>query len=287
MEVESSYKELETNLISWADTVEDIRAAVVVGSRARIDHPADEWSDMDIVIFSSRSDFYVDNDGWLKAIGSLWTSFVTTTSGGDIERLALFSGGLQADFVIKSDHELIKIQEGRIPEGFKRGFRIIVDKDGCLSQIEASVHTQLSSIKSEPIPHEEFLQVVNMFWFASMYVAKQILRSELWIAKARDTDLKQLLLKMLEWHAVAVNQKQDIWHAGKFMNEWVEADVLAQLDHVFGRFNQEDSWTALISTMNLFRTLSVETAEKLSIEYPDELDYNVTAWIEKMAGDKF
>ncbi|MGM1045409.1 MAG: aminoglycoside 6-adenylyltransferase [Bacillota bacterium] len=278
MEVNGSYKKLESNFIHWADTVDDIRAAVIVGSRARLDHPADEWSDLDIVIFTSRSDFYIGNDAWLKEIGNPWTSFVSTTSGGDVERLVLFSGGLQADFVIKSDTELIKIQEGSIPEGFNRGFRIIVDKDSCLAQITDG-KTEVLSINPKPVHNEEFLQVVNMFWFASMYVAKQILRNELWIAKTRDTDMKQLLLKMMEWHAVAVHHKQDIWHAGKFMREWVEADVMDQLDRVFGRFNQEDSWTALISTMNLFRDLSLETAEKLNIDYPDELDLRVTTWI--------
>jgi predicted nucleotidyltransferase len=29
-----------------------IRAAVVIGSRARVDHPADEWSDLDVLIFA-------------------------------------------------------------------------------------------------------------------------------------------------------------------------------------------------------------------------------------------
>ncbi len=43
------YEKIERNFISWAQTVEDIRAAFIVGSRARKDHPADEWSDMDII----------------------------------------------------------------------------------------------------------------------------------------------------------------------------------------------------------------------------------------------
>lgn len=40
---------MERKFISWAQTVEDIKAAFIVGSRARKDHPADEWSDMDIL----------------------------------------------------------------------------------------------------------------------------------------------------------------------------------------------------------------------------------------------
>ena len=44
------YENLEKNFVSWAQAKEDIRAAFMVGSRARSDHPADEWSDMDIIL---------------------------------------------------------------------------------------------------------------------------------------------------------------------------------------------------------------------------------------------
>lgn len=36
---------------AWADEQEDIRLAMIVGSRARTTMPADEWSDLDVVFF--------------------------------------------------------------------------------------------------------------------------------------------------------------------------------------------------------------------------------------------
>lgn len=89
-----------------------------------------------------------------------------------------------------------------------------------------------------PISEDAYLQVVNMYCFASLYVAKQILRNDLWVAKQRDTDCKQLLLQMIEWHAKAVHGSEyDTWHAGKFINEWADQDVVADLKKSLGNTN--------------------------------------------------
>jgi hypothetical protein len=39
------YEALIENTVSWAQARQDIHLALVVGSRARLDHPADEWAD--------------------------------------------------------------------------------------------------------------------------------------------------------------------------------------------------------------------------------------------------
>jgi hypothetical protein len=44
--------------------VEEKRAALVVGSRARTDHPADRWSDLDLLLFTTAPDAYAADDPW-------------------------------------------------------------------------------------------------------------------------------------------------------------------------------------------------------------------------------
>lgn len=68
------YEKLERDFVSWALTVDDIRAAFIVGSRACKDHPADEWSDIDIVFFTSKQNYYLSDNEWLKNFGNVWTS---------------------------------------------------------------------------------------------------------------------------------------------------------------------------------------------------------------------
>ncbi|NLF78613.1 MAG: aminoglycoside 6-adenylyltransferase, partial [Chloroflexi bacterium] len=45
-------QQLEGRISDWASEESAIRAVLVVGSRARhADHPADEWSDLDLMLF--------------------------------------------------------------------------------------------------------------------------------------------------------------------------------------------------------------------------------------------
>lgn len=48
-----AYEQIIDRFVAWARTRPDIHAAIVVGSRARTDRPADEWSDLDIVVFAT------------------------------------------------------------------------------------------------------------------------------------------------------------------------------------------------------------------------------------------
>lgn len=47
-----TYDDLINSYTAWAEASDDVRAALILGSRARIDHPADEWSDLDILVFA-------------------------------------------------------------------------------------------------------------------------------------------------------------------------------------------------------------------------------------------
>jgi len=213
------YKELEQKFTTFATAQEDIRAAFIIGSRARVDHPADEWSDMDIVFYTTKPDYYLRNQEWIEQLGDFLCSFVCQTAGGDSERLNLFKNGYQADFVIHSAEVLSYIASvKKIPDNFYRGVRVLIDKDHLSQNIFPE---QFKPSMPFPISQEAYLKVTNTFWFATLYVAKQILRSELWVAKMRDYDLKGLLLQMIEWHEkTLLGSDYDTWHAGRFISEW-------------------------------------------------------------------
>lgn len=272
------YDKLERNFVSWAQTVEDIRAAFIVGSRARNDHPADEWSDMDIIFFTSKQKYYLSDKEWLKNFGDVWISLVSQTAGGDPECLTLFDGGWQVDFVIHSIDNLKQNVENKIvPNNFYRGVKVIIDKD----DIAKSIMPKCFRAPQEAALSEDvFIQSVNMFWFLALYLAKQILRNDLWIVKVRDGNIKELLLQMMEWHEKVVNGTEyDTWHAGRFVCEWVSEETQTELRNSFGHFDRIDSWKALISTITLFKRLSHVVSQKMNFLYPYDLENNVSDWI--------
>jgi len=278
MKPDDFYKTFENDFASWAKTTDDIRAAFVVGSRSRVDHPADEWADLDIILYANNSNFYLHDTGWLQSLGNIWTTFVYQTSNGEPERLTLFEGGYQVDIVFLDSGKLYQLaNDGIIPENFRRGVRVLVDKDNVAGYI---IPPDFKPPPSPRIDGKAFVQTVNMFFFCSLYVAKQIARGELWTAKTRENDLRVLLLQMMEWHAKALHGSDyDVWHGGRFLHEWIDQETLKELKSIFSQYEKADNLRGLLASISLFRRISLETANILKLEYPADTDIHISNWI--------
>ncbi len=289
-----SYDGLIDNFVRWAQPRRDLRAAIVIGSRARSERPADEWSDLDLILVTADPQLYLDRTDWIEQIGQPWLTFLEgTATGGDMERRVLFAGGLDVDFAVVPSREaralvwflqvrrrfpgLLRLFPGLarrmeassagLLDILRRGIRPLIDKDGLAASLE-----RFSTEARPPRPPEtaEFLEVVNDFWYHAVWTAKHLRRGELWWAKSGcDDRMKYLLRRMLEWHARAVNgQGYDTWMRGRFLEKWADPRAVKALAAAYAHYDEQDIWRALQASMDLFRWLSVETAEKLKFPYP-------------------
>lgn len=276
------YSQFAERFAQWAADIEDIRAAFVIGSQAREDHPADACSDLDILLFTSRPSFYLEQAAWLDALGKILFSFSTHTAGGDPERITLFDGGYQVDFVVADASALDRLVAAKQVHGnFYRGVKVLVDKDAVSHHIMPDTYR----MPAEPITEGAFSHVCHLFWFATLYIAKQILRGDLWVAKARDPELKALVLQMIQWHEKCLHgEAYDTWHAGRFMREWVEPDIWDTLHQSFGHFDAADSWRALLETTRLFSRLSHGVASQMDYPFPETESF-VGAWLDAHKDD--
>ena len=75
------YKDLEEQFLIWANQNDDIRGAVVVGTRAQKEPPVDEWADLDIVIYTTNPDTLTDNPEWLTNFGKPVLSYIFQIPG--------------------------------------------------------------------------------------------------------------------------------------------------------------------------------------------------------------
>src|SRR5918911_2375164 len=99
----TAMQEIEERFVAWATSCPDIRAACVIGSRARVGHPADAWSDLDIVVLMSEPERYLTATDWLAHMGVPWLTFVESTAGwGGRESPGVFWGGHDGDFSVFS-----------------------------------------------------------------------------------------------------------------------------------------------------------------------------------------
>jgi aminoglycoside 6-adenylyltransferase len=262
-------------IVDWAMGEEGIRLVALVGSGARLDHPADEWSDIDLVLVATDPQSWLASTGWLAQFGEVWFSFPERHfEGADIiERRALFAGGQDVDFIITSTESARQGFAGTfIPEIASLGIRILLDKDG----IQPALPVKAAS-KAEHPPEEDFFDVVNDFWFHTAWTAKKLRRGELWVAiRCCDYYLKCLLLRVLEWRTVG----KDTWFNGRFLEQWAAPEVQEGLHLAFSHYDMEDTWRALRATMDLFDGSARQVAARWGYDYPAGHVENVRCWVE-------
>lgn len=261
-----TYADLTERLTAWATATPDVRAALILGSRARTDHPADEWSDLDVLVFAHNHEQFIHSADWATALAPHWLTFVERAGDGKTwERRTLYEGGLDVDVALNPAEWLEGILHGVPPDIadiLRRGVKVLVDKDGRLAQIR---ELPLPNTPLIPKPTEsEFINAVSDFWYHTLWSAKHLRRGELWWAKGGvDMHLKGHLQRMLEWHAHAQKGDQfDTWLRGRFLEEWADPRAVAQLRDAFAHYDARDIARALLATMNLYRWLEDETAAR-------------------------
>ncbi|MGD9092112.1 MAG: aminoglycoside 6-adenylyltransferase [Anaerolineales bacterium] len=282
-----AYEKLINRFIEWARVEDNIRVAIVIGSRARVDdHPADEWSDLDVLIFAYDPEPYWATAGWLRYIGNPWLTFLEPTpDGGGNERRVLFEGGLDVDFVPES----IAVLEAMFDQGFpkdvadifRRGVRVLVDKDRYSGRFQ---DIKIDPPGYSPPTEKEYLNLVNDFWYHTVWTGKHLRRGEIWWAKSGcDGYLKQLLRQMMEWHTRATKGEEvDTWMRGRFLEQWADPRVVKALPMIFAHYDEEDVWRALMATMELFHWLAFETADLLGYDYPAAGEQHATECVQEL-----
>ena len=69
--------DIESRIQAWAQSHPALRAVIVVGSRARTEHPADEWSDLDLCLFATDVQQFANSE-FYRAFGEVWLSAFET-----------------------------------------------------------------------------------------------------------------------------------------------------------------------------------------------------------------
>ena len=263
------FMNIKEKLLALAKDDEDIKAIVLIGSSTRDTVKADEYSDLDVVIATEKP------EGWLygdcpKKLGSVKISFVEPTLGSGKERRMLYDGSLDVDMIVFTPEQFKKaIREGVASWVMNRGYEILYDAEGFSTLLEEHISHEL---KPTDLAEPEFNNMVNDFFFHTVWASKKILRGELWTAKmCIDAYLKNYLLKMIEMYSVS-KYHADVWHDGRFLDRWAEKEILSDLEKCFAHYDREDMVSALLATLDLFCRLASQTAEIKGYKYPIEAE---------------
>lgn len=244
------YDKVLGELTEWALRTDAVRALVMTGSGAAGDaHPL---SDRDIEIYTTDDAGLLEDESWWSSLGEVLVVERLENPGWHPTRLIYYASG-KLDFTVIPADQLV----GTV---YQRPFQVLVDKD------EAAASLRSASPRCEPPDAVEFEESINFAYAAALMCAKAIVRDELWSAKIRDADLKDELLKMIEWdHCARYGPDVDTRHLGTRMNDWMDADVRDALLSCWGHFDATDTEAALRNSIDLYARLATRTASALNL----------------------
>jgi aminoglycoside 6-adenylyltransferase len=248
---------------------------ILTGSRAREHATVDAASDYDVELFVAEPERYGSSPAWLEDISPVWVHIRPPEDGEEdggrrVTYLAFFAGGTKADFQIRPLEALAALADGGLDDLYERGYAVLWDPSGLASRLPAPSGR---SPRLRPPTDADLLAVCSEFWFEAAHVPKLLARGELWAAKVRDGTMKRMLLRLIEWDALArLGPEADVWHVGTRMRDWAAPDVWADLHRCYGRFDAEDAYAAFRATLELFSGLSRRVAAGFGLEHPARIE---------------
>ncbi len=295
-----------SKMVAWGAGRDDLRAIAVVGSRARSDHPADPWSDLDVIVMARRPKRYLNGSHWFAEIETPWLAVrePTVVGGQQIFHITL-EGGTKVDLVVVSSiafslaaravetlrHHpslltlLPKIARDRLTtlsDLLNRGFRFVLDKDRIADRLKWGA---LAIPAPSPPSQEEFLDLVKRFLSEQLSFALKMRRGEFFVTKTQgESRLMDLLLQMIEWHTQVTSDRwSPVFQHGRFLEEWAPPLVIERLRGLFPQYDPAEIWRARLETLDLFRSLAQETGARLGYSYPTQLEETVMTWVRDQA----
>jgi aminoglycoside 6-adenylyltransferase len=262
---------IEATIADWAAEREDVRAAVVVGSQARADTPADRWSDLDVILIVDDPEPYAADPGWVCEFGDPVLTFLEPTAVQDQrERRVLYESGEDVDLPLIPVAALERLESSEsATEVVRRGYRMLYDEIGLGGRLDALATTPR---RSEPPTGRELTELAGDFWYHALWTAKKLRRGEVFTALGcLDGYMLDKVTTLLAWHAKAVDPSVDTWHGGRFIERWADPGALVALEFATAQYSVRDVARGLWSMIDLWQGLEEETARRLGLEL--ELDH--------------
>ncbi len=272
---------LADRIEEWARGRQDIRALAFFGSLRRKDRPGDDWSDVDaLLVVEDLAAWTGERDApWVHEIAPVWINLLHPSPIPGIEvRQVIFAGGYDSDLIVV-DREKLKILTddpavARVVLG--HGYVVVFDHDDVFAAMPPPAEGADIALPTA----DEFHYVVSTTLYQMIWATKHFRRGEHWRAfDDLNCYMKERLLKLLEWQALAVGTK-DVFPAARRLEHWAPPAELAAARRTFANGDPHAFAAALLAHHDLARSIAQPLAKRLGWEYPDAADKSIRAWVE-------
>jgi aminoglycoside 6-adenylyltransferase len=278
------------DFVRWGEEHDPVRSMLLTGSRANPNAAVDAWSDYDLLLVVEDIRPFAVDRGWLEGFGHVLVAYWDPIHPApdfpgfeQVGNVVLFEDGLKIDFSLWPVELLRQVRRAQtLPADLDLGYVVLVDKDQLTAGLPAPTY---NAYIPTPPSNEVYQKVVEDFLSDVPYVAKCLRRDELMPLKwCLDLDMKHAFLRqMLDWR---MECERD-WSAptgflGRGLKTVLPPEIWSQVESTYVGAGIEENWEALFRTLDLFRRVAVEVAERLEYEYPHDMHRGVVAYAEQV-----
>lgn len=260
-------------ILAWADATEAVRLVVLTSTRASADGPPDDLSDYDVIL-SLTDQAAFDPEAAYGRPAARWGDEHDVHGETALFRGVVYADGVKIDWTLWPAVVPALVGERGLTPALDVGYRVLLDKDGATAAWTPP--TFRAHIPPRPT-REEYVALVEEFWWSATYVARARARGEELFARfVLDVDITHGVLRtMLEW--LVETERGWTWRPGAYgrgLERALPPDVADEL----ARAN--DSFEA---TTALFRRVARRVGDALAYPYPQDVDDAITSYVERVS----
>lgn len=260
----NKYSEITDQIIQFSRKKQDIKGVIIIGSQVQEETPADEWSDLDLMLFTDDPDHYLKDDQWLTVVGEPIVCYVDETVLGFVDynwtvKRVLFSGDRDVDFSILPINYVDSVLSVN-REILSKGYRVIYDGIGFLD--EKIKNTLMEDGRWDGSEINVSVTVYEALYLV-VWAMKKIKRGELWVAVSTiNYQIASLLLFLVEEYNKCYSDKP-VLYGGRHLEMRSDVFILDKLKDCICRYDELDSVNCLENIIELIDYIGtrIETSQ--------------------------
>ncbi len=266
-------------IIGTAENDERIRAVIMNGSRVNPNAQGDIFQDFDIIYIVSEVASFKNDRRWINRFGKMMImqlpddmQYPPPDPDGSFTYLMQFTDGNRIDLCLFPVARLTELPQDSLS-------LLLLDKDGIIAPFAPpSEHDYIP----RPPTEKAYLDCCNEFWWVCPYVAKGLWRQEIVYARYMlDQVIRPQLMKMLTWYVgTSTDFMGNPGAYGKYLGKYLKPEWWDMLQKIYADADYEHTWDALLTMGDLFRTVAVDVAIYMGLEYPRGDDERVRRHLE-------
>lgn len=258
-----------------------IRAVIQDGSRSNPSVSGDIFQDFDIIYIVKSIRPFTRDHRWVDVFGERMIMQMPEdmelyppdeSMKGGFSYLLQFLDGNRIDLTLVPVKHSKRFTEDSL-------CKLLLDKDGLFDDSPLPPASDRDYLVEAPTARS-FADCCNEFWYANSGLAKGLWRKEMILVKELyHRVIHEALMQMTEWYIESRHGAVNAGKFGKYFERYLEPEIYAQFLATYVSADWESNWRCVYATIDLFRKMALEVAEKHGYEYRMDEDLNVSAFL--------